>query len=288
MRSPITFCITTFNNLNYLKLAIYSIRKYSYFNESPIIIYSENSTDGTNEWLLTEGKEKFQVETYIEYNIISKGIGGGMNFCAKKVKTPYIMFLHADFFVSKNWDIEALKISEQHSCPSWISSYRIQPNIFREDSRPGTLIVPLDEFGEYYHNFNEEYFIAYSEEFSLLNNIEIRKGEGVSGLIKKIDWDFIGGNDDLFAPAYFEDFDLFMRMQMENYKFILTSKSIVYHFASRASRFPDDNLNERKPELANHERNGFQKWIKKWGRPPSQDVQGFIIPITGTTNPNRI
>ena len=38
---------------------------------------------------------------------------------------------------------------------------------------------------------------------------------------------------------YWEDKDLFMRMQMEGYEFIMTSKSVIWHFTSRTSRFPN-------------------------------------------------
>lgn len=275
--SPITFCISTFNNLNYLKLAVKSVRTYSYFKNAPFIVYSENSTDGTDDWITGEGKNLYNLEPYIEKNEIPRGIGGGMNFCADKVTTEYIMFLHADFFVAKNWDLNALKVIEKSgNYPIWVSSQRIQPNIFHEESRPGTLIVPCDEFGEYYNNFNEDYFIQYTDEFIKLNTSELRKGEGVSGLIRKQDWDVIGGNSEIYRPAYFEDYDLFVRMQMENYLFILTSQSVVYHFGSRASRFPDDNLNQRNPKLAEHEKNSFKAWMNRWGEIPTFDQNGFI------------
>ena len=60
MEHPITFCISTFNNLNYLKLAVKSVRKYSYFKDAPFIVYSENSNDGTNEWISKEGKDTYK------------------------------------------------------------------------------------------------------------------------------------------------------------------------------------------------------------------------------------
>ena len=47
----LTHCISTYNNINYLKLAIESVRKNSYFDNAPFIVYAENCTDGTNEWL---------------------------------------------------------------------------------------------------------------------------------------------------------------------------------------------------------------------------------------------
>ena len=98
--SPITFCISTYNNLSYLKLAIESVRKNSHFKDSPFIIHAENCNDGTNKWL-EENKNKYDLEYYIDKNNNPIGIGGGMNFCADKVKTEFIMFLHSQSQVPK-------------------------------------------------------------------------------------------------------------------------------------------------------------------------------------------
>jgi GT2 family glycosyltransferase len=287
--SKITHCISSFNNLNYLKLAIKSVRENSHFSNSPIIIHAENCQDGTDEWLKNNSKF-FNFEYYIEKNDIPRGIGGGMNFCASKVKTEFINFLHADFYVAKNWDLELLKVFDKYPNQRMIVfSHRVQPNIFNENSRSGTIIVPMGEFGEYYHNFDEEYFLNWAKEFSNLNDFEIRKSEGVSGLIRKNDWDYIGGNDDRFAPAYWEDADLFIRMLNESYKFVLTSKSVVYHFASRASRFPDDNLTSRPVNLAQIEQRSTQEFLKKYGQLPDRDEHDFYIPIPIIDgSPNRI
>ena len=287
--SKITHCISSFNNLNYLKLAVKSVRENSYYKDSPLIIHAENCQDGTDKWL-KENYEKWNFEYYIEKNETPRGIGGGMNFCADKVKTEFINFLHADFYVGKNWDLELLKIFDKYpNQRMMVFSHRIQPNIFNENSRSGTIIVPMEEFGEYYHNFDEKYFLEWSEQFSEMNDFEIRKSEGVSGLIRKEDWDYIGGNDDRFAPAYWEDADLFIRMLNENYKFVLTSKSIVYHFASRASRFPDDNLTTRPINLAEIEQRSTQRFIEKYGKLPERDEHDFYIPLPIVDgSPNRI
>ena len=285
----ITNCISTYNNLDYLKLAIKSVRENSYYKDAPFIVHAENCTDGTDEWL-KKNAHKYSLEYYIDKNKIPLGIGGGMNFCADKVKTEFINFLHSDFYVAKNWDIELLnKFDKYPNQRMIVFSHRVQPNIFKEESRSGTLIVPMDEFGEYHHNFDEKYFLDWADEFSKMNDFEIRKSEGVSGLIRKKDWDYIGGNDDRFAPAYWEDADLFIRMINENYKFVLTSKSVVYHFASRASRFPDDNLTTRPINLVEIEQRSTQRFIEKYGKLPERDEHDFYIPlqiVDGT--PNRI
>ncbi len=281
--NPITFCIGTSNNLPYLKLAVESVRKYSYFKDAPFVIFAENCTDGTDEWLLEYGKE-YNLEYYIEHNDEEsrKGIGQGMNFCADKVHTEYIMFLHADFVVSKNWDKACLDVFDTNTDKKlWVSSHRIQPNVFREQSRPGTLIVPNNEFGEFYHNFDMHYFVEFAEEFATLNkDVVIRKGEGVSGLVRKKDWDEIGGNDPIFTPLAFDDMDLFIRMQLAGFEFPLIGASVVYHFGSRSDNghFMNDVL-KRATKQINYDARSRQRFIEKWGRLPEHDEVGFVKPI---------
>ena len=47
----ITFTLSTFNTINYLKLAVQSVRENSYYKDAPFVIHAENCTDGTDEWL---------------------------------------------------------------------------------------------------------------------------------------------------------------------------------------------------------------------------------------------
>ena len=188
-------------------------------------------------------------------------------------------------------NLELLKLHEEYvdKDRGIVFSQRVQPDIFNDLERAGTVFVPMDEFGEYHHNFDKQYFLDWADEFSQMNDFEIQKSEGVSGLIGKVDWDFIGGNDDRFAPAYWEDADLFIRMINESYKFVLTSKSVVYHFASRASRFPDDDLTIRPTNLADIEKRSTQRFAEKYGRLPERDEHDFYIPLQIIDgSPNRI
>jgi len=275
----ITFCISTYNNLLYLKIAIISVRKNSYFKDAPFIIHAENCNDGTNEWLL-ENKDKYNLTLLIEpNNEIVRGIGGGMNICAEHVCTEYIMFLHSDFYVTKNWDIEALKIAQKYSNKKlWVSPHRIEPNMFNDpNQRPGTLLIPPDYFGAYYNDFNQEEFEEWANEFKNINpDIEIPKGEGVSGLIRKVDWDSIGGNDPIFSPASYDDMDLFLRMLIEGYEFILTSNSLVWHFGARGSHRLEENNGQTSQRQKESEQKNIKKWLDKWGKLPIFDQYGMI------------
>ncbi len=289
--NKITSVIPTFNNLPYLKLTIKSVRQNCYYNDMPLVVFAENCTDGTNEWL-GENADKLGIEFYIEHNEVQRGIGGGIDFCVSKVKTEFVNILHSDFWVGPNQDIELLKLYDEVDGKLIASSFRVQPNIFPNDPpyRPGTVFVPMDEFGAHDDEFEENYFDDWAAEFSIENDIRVRKAGGAGYFCRVEDHINMGGNDPRFEPMYWEDKDLFMRMQMEDYKFIMTSKSVVWHFASRTSRFPNGtkNLTDRPPHLAEWEKRATQRFIEKWGRLPQEDEETFVVPITGTDNPNRI
>ena len=103
--SPITFCCSTYNTLNYLKWAVKSVRQNAYFKDATFVVHAENCDDGTNEWL-HRNVDKYNLEVYVEpHTDPVRGIGGGMNFCAEKVKTEYILFILSDFYCARNFDI---------------------------------------------------------------------------------------------------------------------------------------------------------------------------------------
>ena len=77
-------------------------------------------------------------------------------------------------------------------------------------------------------------------------------------------------------------------MQLEGYEFKMTSKSTLWHFSSRASRFPDDNIKQRPDRLAKIEQESTKRFIEKWGHLPEEDDATFVKPIYGTNIKTRI
>lgn len=290
MGSPITTCINTNNNLDYLKLAVESVRKNAY-HKGPIVVYAENCTDGTNEWLA----EQSDITSIIESNEVAKGIGGGMDICVANAQTEYVNIIHSDMWIAPNQDLELLKLYDgvDKSERLIASSFRIQPKIFSNDPdyRPGTVFVPLDAFGAYSSDFNSDNFDRWATEFSENNNLMVRKGGGAGFFCRTEDYKWIGGNDPLFAPASFDDMDLFIRMQLEGFTFKMTSKSVVYHFSARGSHFRDeakDIFSSKSKRQVLAEQNNAQKFFNKWGAMPTHDSETFVKPIHNTNVKTRI
>jgi GT2 family glycosyltransferase len=258
----------------------------------PIIVYAENCTDGTNEWLYDND---YNIEFYIEENEVEKGIGGGMDFCVNKSKTEFVNIIHSDMWIAPNQDLELLKLYDDINDNQRLiaSSFRIQPKIFSNDPdyRPGTVFVPIDEFGAYHDNFDDKSFDKWAKEFSDTNNVTVRKGGGAGFFCRKKDYEWIGGNDPLFAPASYEDMDLFIRMQLEGYEFKMISQSVVWHFSARGSHFRDeakDNFDSKSKRQMIAEHNNAQKFIDKWGRLPETDDHTFVMPIYNTNVKTRL
>ena len=229
--NKITTTISTNNNLEYLKLAIKSVRQNCYYNDMPLVVHAENCDDGTDEWL-NDNTDKYSIEYYIDHNNHPKGIGGGMNFCVDKVKTEFVNIIHSDMWCAPNQDSELLKLYDDTDKRLIASAFRIQPRIFPNDPdyRPGTVFHPMEEFGAFCYEFDSDYFDRWATEFSKENDVTVRKAGGAGFFCRVEDYKWIGGNDPLFAPASWEDKDLFVRMQLEGFEFLMTTKSILWHF----------------------------------------------------------
>ena len=82
--------IPTYNNLNYLKLCLNSIKKNS-FKIHEIILHINEGTDGT----LDYAKSNNLKYTFSKNNI---GLCSSMNLATKKSTKDYILYSHDDMY----------------------------------------------------------------------------------------------------------------------------------------------------------------------------------------------
>ena len=203
-----------------------------------------------------------------------------MNFCVDKVETEFVNIIHSDMWLAPNQDVELLKLYNNIDKDRRLiaSSFRIQPRIFPNDPdyRPGTVFVDMKQFGAYAEDFDSSLFDEWSKEFSTMNDsLEVRKGGGAGFFCRVDDYKWIGGNDDLFRPASWEDKDLFIRMQLEGYEFRMIPQSVVWHFSARGSHFRDeakDDFTKTSKRQQEAEQRNIQKWLSKWGRLPQEEI----------------
>ena len=92
--------IPTYNNLEYLKVCINSIRKNSKFNHQ-IIVHVNEGKDGTLDYIKDSNLEF----TFSDQNI---GMPKALNKASKLSKKDYILISHDDFYYCPGWDEELI------------------------------------------------------------------------------------------------------------------------------------------------------------------------------------
>ena len=75
-------------------------------------------------------------------------------------------------------------------------------------------------------------------------------------------------------------FRSFLRMKQEGYQFVLTSKSMVWHFGARGSHRLEENEGKSSRRQIIAERDNAMKFYNKWGGMPTFDEFGMIKGIS--------
>ncbi|MFW5847971.1 MAG: glycosyltransferase family A protein [bacterium] len=103
----IDICVLTYNRLPYLKKCIWSILASTKINFR-LLVLSDNSTDGTNEWLL-EMKKRKKIDVLIinENNI---GSAKSFNKLISKTESKYFVMCCDDIYFHRGWDETTIKI----------------------------------------------------------------------------------------------------------------------------------------------------------------------------------
>jgi GT2 family glycosyltransferase len=207
--------IPTFNNIEYLKKCIDSIRKNSTYDHE-IIPHVNEGSDGTIDYL----KENNIEYTFTNYN---SGICKGMNMAAKKAKTEFLLYAHDDFYFCPKWDLVLKSELDMIKHKNFYLS--------------GTMInngqITLD-CGSSLETFDEKKLLS---EISNANYYDFQGSTWAPHLIHKETWDKVGGFSEEFFPGTGSDPDLNMKLWKEGVRIFKGINDFkVYHFGSIVTR----------------------------------------------------
>jgi len=105
-------CVVTYNRLEYLKLCVWSILASTKVDYRLFVI-SDNSTDGTNEWL--ESMKSFgKINDFI---VNSKNLGSAQSFnkIIDMTSSEYFVMACDDIWFHRGWDTSSIKIFNRFS-----------------------------------------------------------------------------------------------------------------------------------------------------------------------------
>ena len=226
--------IPTYNNLEYLKTCLTSIKKNSKYNHQ-IIIHINEGVDGTLEFV------KKNNYTY-SFSKNNAGVCVAFNKATKLAKNKFIVLGHDDMYFCPNWDNVFLN-----------ELNKIQKN--SDFFLSGTMVQPFKSYinlncGENINEFNEE---------KLLNELPQIKFQDFQGthwqpsLIPLKTWNKVGGFSEEFSPGLGSDPDFNMKLWNIGVRlFKGLGDCRVYHFSSMSLRKKAWN-------------NGAKTFLLKWG-----------------------
>ena len=256
--------IPTFNNFEYLKLCIGSLKKNSKYNHE-IIFHINDGSDGTLNFVKSNGYSY----THSDLNI---GLCTSINRAAKLSTTDYILYSHDDMYFCPNWDdvlIKEVKLIQHDEF--YLSGTMIEAN-------SGHII---HNFGETINNFREDELLS---KYKQINFYDHQGSHFAPHLVSKKMWNKVGGFSEEFNPGDGSDPDLCMKLWLSGVRiFKGVSKFKVYHFNSLTTRNSKIKLN-----------NGTKQFMFKYGFNPKFFRKHYlrggnsIIPYIGKLNDPEI
>ena len=263
-----TFCITSKNNLRYLKHAVFYIKENSVINHD-ILVFIDADNDGTENWCL---------ENNIKYikNSSDKlfGIGNAYNLLVEKSTTDFVVIYHADMIMGKGFDIA---LYNNWKPKTVISATRIEPPLHPSD--PAKIVLDFGLWPE--TDVNDGFKVNEFNEFVSKNKKDIiTNGIFAPWLIHKDDFNDVNGHDPIMK-SHSEDRDLFNRFLLNGYELIQSWEALVYHLTCRGGQFEHAS----KTQDLNHKSNDWNKlahtqtreFICKWGTPPKYNEYQYPI-----------
>ena len=226
--------IPTYNNLEYLKLCLQSIKKNSKFDHE-IIIHVNEGVDGTLDYLKT-------LDHKVTYTKENSGVCVAFNTAVHKSTKDYIVLAHDDMYFCPNWDEVFFK--ELQNIPK-------NSDFFLS----GTMVQPFKSYinldcGNDINNFNEKKLL---EELPKIKFKDFQGTHWQPSLIPFKTWNKVGGFSEEFTPGLGSDPDFNMKLWNVGVRlFKGLGDCRVYHFSSLSLRKKAWN-------------NGAKTFLLKWG-----------------------
>lgn len=226
--------IPTYNNLDYLKLCIESIKKNSKYDHE-IIVHINEGIDGSIDYLKNL-KIKFS------YSAINEGVCVAFNKAVKLSTKKYLVLGHDDMYF----------------CPRWDEVFKNELDIIPENIDfflSGTMVQPFESYinldcGTNIKNFNEDKLLR---ELPKIKFTDFQGSHWQPSLIRLKTWNKVGGFSEEFSPGLGSDPDFNMKLWNIGVRlFKGLGNCRVYHFSSLSLRKKAWN-------------NGAKTFLLKWG-----------------------
>lgn len=239
----VSIIIPVYNQFDYTYKCLESILKNSGDVSYEVIIADDNSNDFT-----------VQIEKRVHNVVVVRNEKNlrflrNCNHAARYARGSYILFLNNDTQVQENWLQPLLDLIVKDPLTGMVGSKLVYADGWLQEA--GGIVWEDASAWNYGNRKNPG-----DPEYNYVKEADFISGACI--MIKKKLWDSIGGFDEEFAPAYYEDVDLAFEVRKKGYKVLYQPLSVVVHFEG-VSNGTDISSGQKSYQVANKE-----KFYKKW------------------------
>lgn len=199
----VSIIIPVYNQFEYTYSCLRSILKNSGDIEYEVIIADDCSTDFTKDITkVVEGANVKKAPTNLKFLL-------NCNNAAKSARGQYILFLNNDTQVQKDWLKHLVDLIESDSNIGMVGSKLVYPDGLLQEAGG---IVWKDGSAWNYGNRQD----GNASEYNYVKEVDYISGAAI--MIRHSLWDELGGFDESFIPAYYEDTDLAFQVRRAGYK----------------------------------------------------------------------
>lgn len=239
----VTIVIPVYNQWQHTYSCLLSILAHTQDVSYEIIVVDDVSTDETQ-----------NIEQYVENitvirNEVNKGFLFNCNNAAKYGQGEYILFLNNDTNVQKDWLNSLVNLIKKDKSIGMVGSKLVYPDGRLQEAGG---IIWKDASGWNYGRLDD----PDKPEYNYVKEVDYISGACI--MVGTDLWKEIGGFDERYAPAYFEDSDLAFEVRKRGYRVVCQPASLVIHFEG-VSNGTDVSSGIKKYQVKNRE-----KFIEKW------------------------
>lgn len=242
-KPEVSIIIPVYNQFEYTYNCLESIKKNSKDVIYEIIIGNDCSTD------ITTRIEEIVTGIKVITNEENLRFLKNCNHAAEFAKGKYILFLNNDTQVQNNWLSPLLRLMEENEDIGLTGSKLIYANGMLQEA--GGIFWNDASAWNYGNKCNPE-----EPEYNYVKEADYISGASI--MIRSRLWNEIGGFDERFIPAYYEDADLAFEVRRRGYKVVYQPLSVVVHFEG-ISNGTDTSAGQKKYQVVNRDK-FYEKW----------------------------
>lgn len=239
----VSIIIPVFNHWKQTRNCLVSILHNAGAVPYELIIADDGSNDETRN-IIT-----FASNIKIIANKTNLGFLKNCNNASYHATGRYLLFLNNDTIVQPQWLISLVSTMDRDDNIGLVGSKLIYPDGRLQEAGG---IIWQDGSGRNYGRYDS----PEKPEYNYLKESDYLSGASI--LVRKSLWDDIGGFDEQFAPAYYEDTDLAYAIRNLGYKVVYQPLSAVIHHEG-TSHGVDTNSDIKAYQEINR-----NKFLKKW------------------------